>query len=360
MPQTQQLFDTLKHALKAHKRTYADVAGVLQLSEASVKRLFAEKKLSLLRLEQVCQMLDMEISDLVQMMNQRARQITQLTREQEEEIAGDRLLLLVTVCALNRWTLAQMLNYFRITEFEAIRCLARLDRQVHAAQRLNLGVELMRRYYTGWGYAGHWDGHGDFVNPIVYPFWLVGALHWAMDTRDPASSTHGYIQGVMYWGPFRKELYGRSFLGDASEITWDHMRGIGERVYGRGDTLDPLSGYEGKELPGAFHGLRSVATRSHQNTTRLVDGLTGIDGVERLFEGPCFHEVALKLDRPVGAVLEALAEQDILGGYDLSVSYPDIGNALLVCATETKTDADIDPYVSGKTKIMSAAARRSA
>ena len=128
MPQTQQLFDTLKHALKAHKRTYADVAGVLQLSEASVKRLFAEQKLSLLRLEQVCQMLDLEISDLVQMMNQRARQITQLTREQEEEIAGDRLLLLVTVCALNRWTMAEMLNYFRITEFEAIRCLARLDR----------------------------------------------------------------------------------------------------------------------------------------------------------------------------------------------------------------------------------------
>ena len=109
-----------------------------------------------------------------------------------------------------------------------------------------------------------------------------------------------------------------------------------------------------------FHGLRSVATRSHQNTTRLVDGLTGIDGVERLFEGPYFHEVALKLDRPVGPVLEALAEQDILGGYDLSVSYPDIGNALLVCATETKTDADIDAYVSAMTNIMSASARKSA
>jgi aldehyde:ferredoxin oxidoreductase len=126
------------------------------------------------------------------------------------------------------------------------------------AQRLGLGVELMRRYYSGWGYAGHWDGHAAWVNPIVYPFWIVSALHWAMDTRDPASSTHGYIQGVMYWGPFRKALYGRSFLGDKAEITWDHMRAIGERVYGRADALDPLSGYEGKELPGSFHGLRSV------------------------------------------------------------------------------------------------------
>jgi len=128
----------------------------------------------------------------------------------------------------------------------------------HAALQLDLGPELMRRYYTGWGYSGHWDGHAAWVNPIVYPFWIVSALHWAMDTRDPASSTHGYIQGVMYWGPFRKELYGRAFGGDQAEITWDHMRAIGERVYGRADTLDPLSGYEGKELPGAFHGLRSV------------------------------------------------------------------------------------------------------
>lgn len=128
MPQTQQLIDTLKYALKAQKRTYADVAGVLELSEASVKRLFADKNLSLLRLEQICQLLNMEISDLVQLMNQRSHNISQLTREQEEEIAGDRILLLVTVCALNRWTVADILAYFNIREVDAIRCLARLDR----------------------------------------------------------------------------------------------------------------------------------------------------------------------------------------------------------------------------------------
>lgn len=128
MPQTQQLIETLKFALKAQKRTYADVAEVLALSEASVKRLFADKNLSLLRLEQVCQMLGLEISDLVQMMNQRTNRITQLTREQENEIAGDIRLLLVTVCALNRWTFAEMLDHFVITEAETIRCLTRLDR----------------------------------------------------------------------------------------------------------------------------------------------------------------------------------------------------------------------------------------
>jgi hypothetical protein len=91
------------------------------------------------------------------------------------------------------------------------------------------------------------------VNYIVYPFWIPSAIHWAMDTRDPASSTHGYIQNVIYWGPF-----GNQYKRDEAPITWEHMKGIGERVYGRADTLDPLSGYEGKSVPAAYHALRSV------------------------------------------------------------------------------------------------------
>ena len=109
-----------------------------------------------------------------------------------------------------------------------------------------------------------------------------------------------------------------------------------------------------------FHGLRSVATRSHQNTSQLVDGLTAIDGVDRLFDGPFFHEVALRLDRPVTPVLEALADRGILGGYDLTPAYPNLGDALLVCATETKTDADIEVYVAAMGEILSATARKSA
>jgi aldehyde:ferredoxin oxidoreductase len=124
---------------------------------------------------------------------------------------------------------------------------------VRAAEILDLAPEIMRRYYTGWGYSGHWDGHAAFVNYIVYPFWIPSAIHWAMDTRDPASSTHGYIQNVIYWGPF-----GNQYKRDEAPITWEHMKGIGERVYGRADTLDPLSGYEGKSVPAAYHALRSV------------------------------------------------------------------------------------------------------
>lgn len=101
-----------------------------------------------------------------------------------------------------------------------------------------------------------------------------------------------------------------------------------------------------------FDGLVNVANCSHANTTRLVDGLTAIDGIDRLYSGPFFHEVALRFDRPVKPILETLAERDILGGFDLTNV---VGcNALLVCVTETKTSSDIDTCVSEFAEAMSA------
>ena len=99
-------------------------------------------------------------------------------------------------------------------------------------------------------------------------------------------------------------------------------------------------------------GLARVALTSCTRTAELTAMLCNIDGVERLFDGPQFHECALKLDRPAGPVLDALAERGILGGYDLSRSYPELGNALLVCATETKSRADLEAYRDALRDIM--------
>jgi aldehyde:ferredoxin oxidoreductase len=117
-----------------------------------------------------------------------------------------------------------------------------------AAQVLRLGEDLVRRYYTGWGYAGHWDGHGSWSNYLVFPYWLVSALQWATDTRDPIPSGHGYVQNVMNYGPLR----GRR------PITWDHMRDIAARIYGDPDAVDPHSGYKAKAYPAFYHTKRSV------------------------------------------------------------------------------------------------------
>ncbi|MBT8078971.1 MAG: aminomethyl-transferring glycine dehydrogenase subunit GcvPA [Gammaproteobacteria bacterium] len=109
-----------------------------------------------------------------------------------------------------------------------------------------------------------------------------------------------------------------------------------------------------------FRGLRNVATQSVANTQALLEKLTAIDGVESLFDGPHFHEVALQLDRPVRPVLQALAAANLLGGYDLSADFPQLGHALLVCATETKTEADLQTFAAALSDIMTAAAPTSA
>lgn len=110
--------------------TYADVAQYLKLSEANVKRLFSKRSFTLERLDQVCQMMGIEISDLVQEMSERknATAISGLTIEQEAEIAGNLELLLITVCVLNRWTMQEIIDRFHLSETQCIQHLVRLDR----------------------------------------------------------------------------------------------------------------------------------------------------------------------------------------------------------------------------------------
>ncbi len=102
-------------------------------------------------------------------------------------------------------------------------------------------------------------------------------------------------------------------------------------------------------------GLERVATACHARTRELVAALTRVKGVRRAFEGPYFHETVLVLDRPVAPVLKALADRDILGGLDLSGYYPDLGHALLVCATETRTADDIERYAQALGEVLKAA-----
>jgi glycine dehydrogenase subunit 1 len=89
-------------------------------------------------------------------------------------------------------------------------------------------------------------------------------------------------------------------------------------------------------------GLRRTAAVSHARTRELVAALTRIPGVRAAFPGAFFHEAVLQLDRPVAPVLAALLARGIVGGLDLTAYYPELGPALLVCATETKTTADIE------------------
>ncbi len=99
-------------------------------------------------------------------------------------------------------------------------------------------------------------------------------------------------------------------------------------------------------------GLAQVAATCMQRTQQLVDALTKARGVRLAFDRPRFHEAVLLLDRPVAPVLEALAARGIVGGCDISAQYPSLGHALLVCATETRTAADIETYAAALADVM--------
>jgi glycine dehydrogenase subunit 1 len=104
-------------------------------------------------------------------------------------------------------------------------------------------------------------------------------------------------------------------------------------------------------------GLARVANESHRRTNELVAALTRIKGVKLAFERPRFHEAVLQLDRPAAQVIAELASRGIVAGFDLSADYPELGHALLVCATETRTDADIKAYADALTETLKAAVR---
>ena len=128
MAQTDALIDTLKQALKSHRLTYAQIAQKLDMSEANIKRMFASKRFTLERLEEICQLMQMELSDLFQLYEESRQQITQLTLEQEKELVSDNKLLLVAVSVRNRLSFDDIITNYQISETECIRYLAMLDK----------------------------------------------------------------------------------------------------------------------------------------------------------------------------------------------------------------------------------------
>ncbi|MBS4095855.1 MAG: aminomethyl-transferring glycine dehydrogenase subunit GcvPA [Sulfuricella sp.] len=99
-------------------------------------------------------------------------------------------------------------------------------------------------------------------------------------------------------------------------------------------------------------GLRNVATACHANTRALLDAVTAIPGVERLHSEPYFHEAVIALDMPAQEALRALRAQGIVGGIDISPWFPELGDAILICATETRTAEDIRRYADNLTRIV--------
>ncbi|WP_295403530.1 aminomethyl-transferring glycine dehydrogenase subunit GcvPA [uncultured Thiocystis sp.] len=99
-------------------------------------------------------------------------------------------------------------------------------------------------------------------------------------------------------------------------------------------------------------GLERVASACHANTQRLAALLCEIPGIVPLFDQPIFHEQALRLPAPTADLLRSLAAHNVLGGFDLSRDYPELGQALLICATELRTKEEMRGYADKLARIV--------
>ncbi|HEX3835668.1 MAG TPA: hypothetical protein VHW25_01785 [Steroidobacteraceae bacterium] len=118
----------LKRALRASGHTYAHVAIKLDLSVASVKRLFSREDLSLARIDAICELIGLGLIEILDRARERAAPATQLTLAQESEIVSDLRLLFMTWLVLIRTPFEEMVHSYRFTEREALKYLLRLDR----------------------------------------------------------------------------------------------------------------------------------------------------------------------------------------------------------------------------------------
>ncbi|AOZ10137.1 helix-turn-helix domain-containing protein [Cupriavidus malaysiensis] len=128
MNEATMLIAVIKRMLKAQGLTYGDVARALGLSEASIKRCFASGRMTVDRLAQVSALLGMTLAELAQEAANTVPALSGLSRAQEAQLVADRKLLLVAICALNHWSVEEVVASYRMTRAECLKRLLVLER----------------------------------------------------------------------------------------------------------------------------------------------------------------------------------------------------------------------------------------
>ena len=128
MSTTADLVLALKAELRAAQMTYADLAKSMGMAESSVKRMLAKGDMPLSRIDRICRALKLDFAELARHVADSQQLLAQLTQQQERAVVADKRLLLVAICALSQWTMEQITETYRLTDAEAIQCLAQLDR----------------------------------------------------------------------------------------------------------------------------------------------------------------------------------------------------------------------------------------
>jgi DNA-binding Xre family transcriptional regulator len=151
MANISRILDTLKDALKNNGKTYKDVGKALDISESSVKRLFSTKNITMERVEQMCELINLNIFDIIHLADSRKATITRKTTlEQENLLAADDDLFMIFYLLVSRWTVDDILYHydFDIKTVEAH--LLKLDKAKLLELHPNNKVKMLIRKSIKW------------------------------------------------------------------------------------------------------------------------------------------------------------------------------------------------------------------
>ncbi|MBV8600274.1 MAG: aminomethyl-transferring glycine dehydrogenase subunit GcvPA [Candidatus Eremiobacteraeota bacterium] len=101
-------------------------------------------------------------------------------------------------------------------------------------------------------------------------------------------------------------------------------------------------------------GLRDCALENLAKIRETQRAVAAVPGVGVRFDGPVFNEFVLRVPGRAADVLEALRERRVLGGLDLGRFYPELGDSMLIAATEMTTQAEIEALAAGLRAVVPA------
>jgi DNA-binding Xre family transcriptional regulator len=178
MSSPETVLEVLRAELRAASITYKALAERIGMSESSVKRMFGQKDMSLSRLAEICKAAGIALEDVLRRAADARPHADTLTLTQERSLVSNPRLLLVAICCLGHWSLEQVIETYRLTEAECIRCMAELDRlgliELKPLNRYSLRVsnafrwlpdgpvqQFFREHVVADYFRGRFDGAGE-------------------------------------------------------------------------------------------------------------------------------------------------------------------------------------------------------
>lgn len=154
MARSKQLVDAIKVTLKQQGITYRRLAQKLDVSESTIKQMFANGNFSLNRLDLICELLDVDLNALLELSESLEDRVTSISLEQEQALVEDRKLLVVAYCLVNHWKVDEIVERYDISDIEVITLLARLDKMRLIELQPNNKVRLLMANNFSWNPNG--------------------------------------------------------------------------------------------------------------------------------------------------------------------------------------------------------------